>query len=402
MARKRLSLAQARRVSLAAQGFDRPRPDSKPTARHVSAVIRRLGLLQLDFVNVLVPAHLLVLYSRLGDYDQQGFHKTVYHGRDFIEHWAHEASIVPVEYWPLLRYRRESFRPWPNSPIMKLRGRKQYLEAALESVRNEGPLTSQELPPMPGPRRKPGDWHRSVPRWALEVHFGNGDVSVADRLANFQRVYQLPEQLIDEPHFSTRYTDDESRRRLLAIAARCYGVATLQDLADYFRMSPTDARPRVAELLEQGELTDVGVEGWGEPAYMHRLAKVPREVQARSLLSPFDPVVWYRPRALRLFDFHYRIEIYVPAAKRRWGYYVLPFLLNDRIVARVDLKADRKAGQLLVLAVHPEKGIDVEQVTVALAAELATLATWLGLEHITVSRKGAFARELAAICKRAA
>ena len=398
MAPRQLSLAAARRVALAAQGFDKPRPACVPNQGHIRKVINKLGLLQLDFVNVLVPAHYLVVYSRLGSYERSRLNKLVYQGRDFIEHWAHEASIVPVELWPHLKYRRDDYKPWPNSPITKLRGKKKYLETVLERVRSQGALTSSELPEMPGPKRKPGDWHRSMPRWALEYHFGRGDVSVVDRLPNFQRVYDLPEHVIDEPVFSTQVARDEARRRLLEVAARAHGVGTLHDLADYFRMSARDAAPRVQELVEDEVLQPVSVEGWTEPAYIHQAARVPRKISGCSLLSPFDPLVWYRPRAERLFDFHYRIEIYVPQKKRKWGYYVLPFLLDDRIVARVDLKADRKASVLLVLAAHAEEGIQLSRAAESLARELRDLADWLQLERIKVSRKGEFARELAGVC----
>ena len=399
MARVQLSINEARRAALAAQGFDKPRPACVPHQGHIRKVINQLGLLQLDFVNVLVPAHYLVLYSRLGPYDRSRMNKLVYQGRDFIEHWAHEASIVPIESWPHLKYRRDDFTPWPNSPIMKLKGKKKYLVEVLETIKKHGEVTSNDLPQVPGPKRKPGDWHRSVPRWALEYHFGKGDVSVVDRLPNFQRVYDLPERVIDEPVFSIQATREEGQRQLLSIAAKAHGVATLHDLADYFRMSPRDAAPRVNELLEEGVIQKVEVEGWKDPAYLHGDARIPRRLSNRSLLSPFDPVVWFRPRAERLFDFHYRIEIYVPESKRKWGYYVLPFLMDDRIVARVDLKSDRQASTLLVKAAHPENEIDSAKVALALAEELGALAGWLGLEKIKVSRKGAFARELGGCCK---
>jgi len=398
MASSQLSLAEARRVALAAQGFDRPRPACVPNQGHIRKVINKLGLLQLDFVNVLVPAHYLVVYSRLGSYERSRLNKLVYQGRDFIEHWAHEASIVPVEHWPLLKYRRDEYKPWPNSPITKLRGKKKYLETVLERVRSQGALTSSELPAMPGPKRKPGDWHRSMPRWALECHFGRGDVSVVDRLPNFQRVYDLPEHVIDEPVFSAQVPRDEARRRLLEVAAKAHGIGTLHDFADYFRMSARDAAPRVQELVDDKVLRPVSVEGWTEPAYIHQAARVPRKISSCSLLSPFDPLVWYRPRAERLFDFHYRIEIYVPQKKRKWGYYVLPFLLDDRIVARVDLKADRQEGVLLVLAAHAEEGTQSQSVAESLCVELRNLAYWLDLGRIKVSRRGVFARELARVC----
>lgn len=395
MPRQKISLPEARRIALAAQGLDRSRPECAVTAGHIRRVINRLGLLQLDYVNVLVPAHLLVVFSRLGAYDVPRFHKLVYQGRDFTEQWAHEASIVPAELWPVLEHRRDDYKPWPNSPIMKLKGKQQYLDKVIEIARANGPVTSQDMPPADGPKRKAGDWHRSLPRWALECHFGCGNVAVADRLPNFQRVYDLPEKLIDDCHREQRVTRDEAQRELLRRAAAACGIGTLHDLADYYRMSARDAAPQLAELVEAGDIREIAVDGWPAPAYLAKSARIPRSVSSSSLLSPFDPVVWFRPRAERLFDFHYRIEIYVPAKKRKWGYYVLPFLLGDRIVARVDLKADRKNCALLVLASHPEADIDPSKTIPALAAELRELADWLGLDKIKVSRRGAFARALA-------
>lgn len=395
MARRQISLPEARRIALAAQGFDRPRPEGTVNAGHIRRVINKLGLLQLDYVNVLIPAHLLVVFSRLGGYELSRFHKLVYQGRDFTEQWAHEASIVPSELWPALAHRREDYKPYANSPLLKLKGKSTYLSEAYEIIRKKAPLTSHDLPPLEGPKRRQGDWHRSMPRRVLEHHFGQGNVAVADRLPNFQRVYDLPERQIDAAHRNRSISRDEAQRELLTRAATAFGIATLHDLADYYRMSAKEAAPRVAELIEEGFLRETEVEGWAKPAYLARGAKWPRSIKSATLLSPFDPVVWYRPRAERLFDFHYRIEIYVPAAKRKWGYYVLPFLLDDRIVARVDLKADRKTGTLLVLASHAEKDIDEARTTAELAQELRQLADWLGLQRIKVSRKGTFARTLA-------
>ncbi len=400
MAARQISLPEARRIALAAQGFDRQRPRTTINAGHIRRVINNLGLLQLDYVNVLIPAHLLVVYSRLGAYELTRFHKLVYQGRDFTEQWAHEASIVPAALWPALKHRRDDYRPYPNSPIMKLKGKTNYLAEVFDLIQAKAPLTSQDLPPMAGPKRRKGDWHRSLPRWALEHHFGQGKIAVADRLPNFQRLYDLPERLIDKQHRNESMTREAAQRALLLRAATASGVATLHDLADYYRMSAKEAAPRVAELVDEGVLRETKVEGWAKPAYVASGAKLPRSITATALLSPFDPVVWYRPRAERLFDFHYRIEIYVPAHKRKWGYYVLPFLLDDRIVARVDLKADRKNKTLLVLASHAEPDIDEARTVGALAAELGCLANWLDLERVKVSLRGRFARALANEVKR--
>jgi uncharacterized protein YcaQ len=401
MARNSISIAEARRVAIAAQGFDRSRPGNAVNSGHIRRVIGQLGLLQLDFVNVLVPAHYLVIYSRLGAYDRRRFDDLVYGRGEFTEQWAHEASIVPVRLWPLLEYRRNEYRPYPNSPIMKLRGTKKYLAETLDLIKNKGtPVTSQDLPAMAGPKRRPGDWHRSLPRWALEHHFGKGELAVAKRLRNFQRVYDLPKNLIGQELRSATHSREECHRELLRLAANAYGIGTARDLGDYFRMSPRDVTPRLAELEQEGAIRKVTVEGWTEPAFLAKATRIPRSVSCASILSPFDPVVWFRPRAERLFDFHYRIEIYVPAGKRKWGYYVLPFLLDDRIVARVDLKADRKNKLLLVLACHKEAGIDEARVVAELANELHSLAGWLNLERIKVSRRGPLARQLATHIKQ--
>ncbi len=392
---RKFSPEQARRIALAAQGFDRPRPEKEADIRHIRRVIRQLGLLQLDFVNVLIPAHYLVLYSRLGAYERDRLHKLVYRRREFTEQWAHEASIVPMELWPLLEYRRRDYRPWPGSPITKLKGKSKYLKQVIDLIAHKGAATSRDMPPVPGPARRPGDWHRSVPRWALEWHFGSGRVAVADRLPNFQRVYDLPERVIDAKYLGVQASRDDAQRELLRRAAKSCGIATLQDLADYYRMSPREAAPRVAELVASGDLSEVEVKGWKQPGFFSKGACMPRKLQCSSLLSPFDPLVWFRPRAERLFDFHYRIEIYVPASKRKWGYYVLPYLLDDRIVARVDLMADRKARHLQVLAAYKEEDIDEQRTVEHLAEELESLASWLDLEHVKVSRRGPFARRLA-------
>ena len=396
MPRVQISRAQARRIALAAQGFDRKRPKSAGDIRHIRRTINQIGLLQLDYVNVLIPAHYLILYSRLGAYPRQRLHELVYRRREFIEQWAHEASIVPADAWPLLRHRRDEFRPYPNSPIMKLRGRREYLKQVLKIVEASGPVTANDLPPMPGPKRKPGDWHRSVPRWALDYHFHFGSIAVANRLPNFQREYDLSERLIASEHFQKRLSRDDAQRELLRRAACACGISTVRDLADYYRMPWQEASPRVEELVEEGALREARVEGWSETGYLSDSARMPRTIKASSILSPFDPVVWFRPRAERLFDFHYRIEIYVPASKRKWGYYVMPFLLDDRIVARVDLKADRKNKRLLVLAAHEEAGINAKRAAGKLAEELANLAAWLDLESVRVARRGSFARTLAA------
>ncbi|MCO4811015.1 MAG: YcaQ family DNA glycosylase [Gammaproteobacteria bacterium] len=379
-----ISAAEARRIALAAQGFDRSRPRSPDDVRHYRRALHRVGVLQLDFVNVLIPAHFLILWSRLGNYDRQRLEQFLYGSREFTEQWAHEASIVRVSDWPLLEHRRAAWEPWKRNPLKTLEDPEGYLRNILHKVERDGAVTANDLPAVATPaRKKPGDWHRPVQRWALEHHFGRGTLGIRRRLGNFQRVYDLPERLIGQAHRERRVRRADAERLLLRQSAESLGVATVRDLADYYRMTARDVAPRVKELVEEGALTPVKVEGWTEQAYLSATARLPRTIDGASLLSPFDPIVWFRPRAERLFNFEYRIEIYVPQAKRRWGYYVLPFRVGDKIVARVDLKADRQRKVLLVKALHHEPGADPKKNESALRSELDSLAEWLDLEWVS-------------------
>jgi hypothetical protein len=378
-------------MALTAQGFG---PGARASLKDLPAVVRKLGLLQLDFVNVLVPAHYLVVHSRFGHYERKHFDSQICAGRQFTEQWAHEASIVPMDAWPLLEYRRRAFTLGKSNPINRIRNKIKYLSQIIEIIDKKGPVTTADLPAVPGPKKKPGDWHRSVPRWALEYHFGAGRLAVTRRLPNFQRVYDLAERVVPQAQRERSLDKHAAQRELLLRAAKASGVATLRDLADYYRITVPEARPRVLELEEQGLLVPAEVEGWAEVAWVAAPVSRTEPVDACAVLSPFDPVVWYRPRAERLFDFHYRIEIYVPEHKRKWGYYVLPFLLGDRIVARVDLKADRSRGQLLVRSAHAEVGIDKDRTVSRLADSLRELAAWLGLDTVKAARRGPFARKL--------
>ena len=399
MRRTRLSISEARRIALAAQGFDRPRPDGTLDKRHYRRLFNTLGLLQLDYVNVLMPAHFLIPWSRLGAYNQKTFEHYLYQSGETTEQWAHEASIVPADAWPLLAHRRRAYQMHKRNPLRRIRNRQAYLDAVLRQVEEEGALTAADLPPVDGPKRKPGDWHRSIPRWALEYHFASGSLAVTNRLPNFQRVFDLPSRVIPADYREVELDLATANRELVRRAASAMGVATCKDIADYYRMTQRDVSPRIDELLEGGELAPVEVEGWKETAYLSADARLPRKISGQSLLSPFDPVVWFRPRALRLFDFHYRIEIYVPADKRQWGYYVLPFRLGENIVARVDLKADRQDSALLVPAVHGEPGFELGDCVDSLATELQELQRWLGLETIQVSPRNPISRRLAAAIK---
>ena len=266
----------------------------------------------------------------------------------------------------------------------------------LEDVRSRGPLRADELPPFEGiTHTLDHAWFRSVPRAVLEAHFGRGALAIAAREADLARRYDLAERVVPAEHHSRAVERDEAQRQLLLQAARAHGVGTAADLADYFRMPVNDARPRLAELVASGALREARVEGWREPAYLHADAQ-PARIEARSLLSPFDPVVWFRPRTRRLFGFDYRFEIFVPAGKRRWGAYVLPFLFGDRLVARVDLKSDRLARRLAVVGAWLEPSVDGAAVARALAAELREWTSWLGLGALSVGRRGDFARTLSA------
>jgi len=401
MAPESLSIGEARRLALAAQGFAARRP-GRVTARRIAALIRRLGLIQLDFVNVLVPSHYLVAYSRLGPYDRRLLDNLAYSSRRFTEQWAHEASIIPVETWPLLRHRRDAHiaRPWGFDRIMA--EHHEYVDTVIGALSARGPLGAADLPdPAHTGRRLPGSWYGSVPRAVLEACFGRGQLAVTGRRENFSRVFDLAERIIPAEHLDTRLDPHESQRRLLVVAARACGVGTAADLADYFRMKTGDARPRIAELVAAGELREARVESWREPAFRAPDAEPAGHVDACALLSPFDPLIWFRPRARRLFGFDFRFEIFVPAAGRKWGSYVLPFLLGDRLAARVDLKADRPNRRLLVPGAFLEAGADAGPVAVSLAAELRTLASWLGLEEVRVGRRGNLAAELSRAIKSA-
>jgi len=395
-----LSLAEARRIALAAQGFDRPRP-RRVTARDLTRTIRQLGLVQIDYVNVLVPAQYQVPFSRLGPYKRSLFDDVVYRGREFTEQWAHEASIVPMETWPLLRHRMETHRPRPWGFEKFLEKHADFAAWVVEQVRERGALTADDFRVPDGVADRvseliPGAWHDSVPRAVLEAHFGRGVMAVTERRSDFSRVYELAERAIPAEHHQRRLSREESQRELMSMAARAHGIATARDLADYYRMSMREARPRIVELVEAGELREVRVQGWREPAWLHRDARTPVSIKAEALLSPFDPVVWFRPRAQRLFGFNYRIEIWVPREKRKWGYYVLPFLLGENLVARVDLKADRVQRTLRVIAAYIEPKTKPVVVAEALARELKIMANWLDLESVAVERRGGLARQLAA------
>ena len=391
------SALEARRIALAAQGFAERRPEAADAAQ-LKRLTRRLGLLQIDSVNVLVRAHYMPGFSRLGAYAAGLLDKAAYDGRrrHLFEYWGHEASLLPVELYPLFRWRMqeaERLEGMWTSVAQAKREQAAYIERLLDEVRSRGPLAASELEEQAGARSSAW-WGWSESKRALEYLFWSGRLTTATR-RNFERVYDLPERVLPRAVLAAPVPDkEEAQRQLLMLSARALGVATEADLRDYFRLKPADSQPRVAELVEAGQLLPVTVKGWSHPAYLHPDARLPRRVEAKTLLSPFDPLIWERARTERIWNFRYRIEIYTPAPKRQFGYYVLPFLLGEALVGRVDLKADRAAGVLRVLASHAEPGIEAELVAPALLESLTDMAAWLGLERVEVVPRGDLAETL--------
>lgn len=391
-----LSIDTARRVALAAQGLTRARPAGRVDRRHLRRVFDDVGVVQLDSVNVCERAHHMLVWARLGAHDRELLDRYAYRQRpaEVFEAWAHESSLVPVDHHPLLRWRMkeaEDGRVWRSLDRLAA-DRPGFVEEVLAEVAERGPLAGRELS-EPGTSRGPW-WGWNDTKMALEWLFRVGRL-VALRRGNFERVYELPDRVIDGAVLEAPTpTDDDARRELLLRAARHLGVATVTDLADYHRIRNPVARPLVAELVEEGALIAVDVQGWTAPAYLHPEAVAPRRASVTTLVSPFDPLVWTRDRAERLFGFRYTIEIYVPATKRRWGYYVLPFLHDGRLQARVDLKADRRDSALLVQAAWIEPGEEPGPVADALGAELRALAGWLGLDDVIVAGRGDLAGDL--------
>jgi uncharacterized protein len=403
-----LSAAEARGAALAAQGMGRPRPKGRIDARRLRRAIDDVGLLQLDSVNALCRSHYVPLFSRLGPYPRATLDRLAAHadaadgpatraGRDrrLFEYWGHEASLLPVELQPLLRWRMARAEKLTYKPVRRLAAEKpEVLESVLRTVRERGPVRAADFAtPV---RKSANPWFNwSEGKIALDYLFFAGRICAAHRV-HFERRYDLPERVLPKAVLDAPTpAEDEAQRRLLLIAAARLGVATEPDLGDYFRLPRAESKVRVAELAEAGALTPARVEGWSVPAYVPA-ARLPTPAhEARALLTPFDPLVWSRPRTERLFGFRYRIEIYTPAAKRVHGYYVLPFLLGDRLVARVDVKSDHQAGVLRVLGAFAEPGADPGAVAPELADELRLLAGWLELEHVSVARKGDLAGKLA-------
>jgi uncharacterized protein YcaQ len=392
---RRLSLPRARRIALAAQGFADPRPTGRIDARHIRRVLDRIAVLQLDSVNVFCRSHYLPVLARLGPYprdllDRMSAHTATAGGRrELFEYWAHEASLLAIGLQPLLRWRmaRVDTTAW-GGMVRVARDFPHIVDETRQLVAARGPIRAnatlvERAPRVPG---EMWNWHDG--KRALEYLFWAGEVTAARRV-NFERHYDRTDRVLPAEVLSTPTPAvEDAQRELVRIAARALGVATEPDLGDYFRLPRAESKARVAELVAAAELEPVSVAGWAMPAYRWPGAREPRQVRARALLSPFDSLIWFRDRTQRLFDFRYRVEIYTPAAQREHGYYVLPFLLGEHLVARVDLKSDRQAGELLVQAAYLEPGQEPGCVAAELAAELQVTAEWLGLGGVRVAGRG--------------
>lgn len=395
-----MSLSAARRTALAAQGLAGERPSGPVSAARFHKAVGRMGLLQIDSVNVLARAHLVPVYSRLGPYDTTLLDRAAGRApRRLVEYWAHEASFVPPATYRLLEWRRRRYRDqaWGSISATEATHRAE-VEAIRQIVAEHGPLTATEVERHLGSASdRPEDgwgWRWSVAKRALELLFFTGEITSAGRTASFERRYDLVERVLPADVLVAPVpTDAECVRGLVEIGARAHGVGTLRCFSDYFRLKGAAPRDALAELVDEGTLEPVVVDGWDRPTFRHRDATTPRRAVAQTLLSPFDPLVFERRRLAELFGTHYRIEIYVPAPRRVHGYYVLPFLEGESITARVDLKADRRAGVLRVLSAHRDPEV-TDRTPAALAQELRVLARWLGLDRVEVERAGDLAGEL--------
>jgi uncharacterized protein YcaQ len=401
---RRLTAEQGRRIAVAAQGFTEPRPAGPLTRAHLRRLISRIQVLQLDSVSVAVRAHYAPVFSRLGPYDRDVLDRAAWgppSARLLTEYWAHEAALMAVDDWPLLRWRMRQYRHgrW-GSHIVKANPK--LADEIVAAVGELGPSTAGQIEAHleAEPRGAKGPWWgRSDTKWVAEALFASGVLTTATRVG-FARHYDLAERVLPAEVLARRVDDDEAIRELALRAATALGVGTEADIRDYFRLSAQQVKPAIAELLADGEIEPVDVEGWSAPAFLRAGRTVPRRDRGTALLCPFDPLIFFRPRVERLFNFHYRIEIYTPAAKRQYGYYVWPLLLDGRLVARVDLKADRAANTLRVVGAFGEPDTPRTWVAEGLAGELESMASWLGLGGFSVSGRGDLAGSLRAVAKR--
>ena len=394
MAEALLSSGQARRIAIEAQGFGRKRPGTEPDRHVIGRVVKALGAVQMDSVNVLVRSHYLPLFSRLGLYGRDLLEAQAWGPKpSLFEYWGHEASLMPLAMQPLFRWRMARARAgetWAGLATFR-NDQSEFIDAVLKRIERDGPVTGGDFAEAP---RAVGWWNWSRGKRALEWLFWAGLITTRTR-RGFERVYDLTERVIPRAVLDAPTpTEPEAHRALLLIAAKALGVATAGDLRDYFRMPAEGIRDRVNELVESGGLTRVSVQGWRQPTYLAAKANSRLKLDGAVLLSPFDNLIWRRERAERLFGTKIRLEIYTPAHRRKYGYYVLPVLLGDRVVARVDLKADRQAGLLRVQAAHLEHGVDLDEATAALGAELLIMRRWLGLGGIEVATSGNMSQAL--------
>lgn len=391
----RLTAGEARRIALAAQGFTSQR-GGEVGKRQLSKLIERLGVVQIDSVNVVSRTHYLPAFSRLGAYPRELLEEIAWgKKRPLFEYWAHEASLLPLSAQPLLRWRMEDAADgvgtWRGIARF-LRERRDFVERVKAEIAARGPMSASEL--EIGHKGEGGWWGWSEAKRALECLFWTGELTTATRRGTFERVYGLPQKVLPKPVLAQPTPSrEEAWRELIRISGRAMGVATPKDLRDYFRLPVEGFKARLAEVVESGDLVPVAVKGWRETAYLDPAARRPRKVEARALLSPFDNLIWFRERTERMFGVRVRLEIYTPAHKRTHGYYVLPFLEGDALTARVDLKADRKDRVLIVQASHAEPWAS-DATPHRLAEELNLMAGWLGLERVRVERRGDMAAAL--------
>lgn len=401
----RVTLAQARRIAVAAQGFAEAKPPGPVSRGHLKRLISRIQVLQLDSVSVAVRAHYAPVFSRLGPYHRDVLDRAAWGPRSarlLAEYWAHEAALMAVDDWPLLRWRMRQYRHgrWGTHIVQ---ANWQLADEIIAAVTELGPSTAGQIEAylQAEPRGGKGPWWgRSDTKWVAEALFASGVLTTATRVG-FARHYDLVERVLPPDVLARQVDDDEAVRELTLRAATSLGVATEADIRDYFRLSAAQAKPALAELVATGEVERVSVDGWSAPAYLRAGRSVPRRDRGTALLCPFDPLIFFRPRVERLFNFTYRIEIYTPAAKRQYGYYVWPFLLDGELVARVDLKADRATNTLRAVGAFSEPDTPRPRVAQALSGELETMARWLGLGGVSVSRRGDLAADLRTAAKLA-
>lgn len=395
-----ISAVAARRIAIAAQGLATPRPTGRIDKRHLRKVLDNIGLIQIDSVNVLVRSQELPLFSRLGNHPRSLIADATANG-ELFEYWGHEAAHIPTQHHHLFRWRMEHAKRgemWGSLAELHQKN-PAFVADVLQRVKNEGPVVAGDLRTRIGPKNSWWDWDTG--KQALEFLFWCGEITAQRRVSDFARMYDINERAIPTQVLKRKTPkEDAARKELLLMAARSMGISTFRDMADYHRQKPKDCIHLLPELLQSNEIQEVQVEGWEDRAFLYSDARVPRSVSARALLSPFDSLVWYRPRVERVFDFHYRIEIYTPAPQRVYGYYVLPFLLGDLLVARVDLKADRHANKLLVHGAFGEDGIDTAVVAEELFAELVLMAQWLGLDTVVIGARGNLSRQLRQVSRR--